>query len=129
MGSPKDMHLKPEKWKYKTRKKRKKCCFNCNHDEFSESFEKRVISVVEDARSVDNCIDMDLQAVRTKYIKMNKVARQSENGRRLYAILNGVRKLDSAGNSENQSKLPLMMLKKEKLHGRITQLNAMCVEK
>ena len=106
--TPKDSHLKTEKWKYKTRKKRKKSEENCDKysrsvDDVNAMIEKRVVNVVEEPSSVDNSVDIDLQAIRTKYIKMNKAARQSENGKRLYKILYGSQKLDSAGNSENQS--------------------------
>jgi len=106
--SPKDSHLKPEKWKYKTRKKRKKSENSDNKysgsvDDVNAMIEKRVVHVVEETSSVDNSVDLDLQAIRTKYIKMNKTARQSDNGKRLYKILHGIQKLDSAGNSENHS--------------------------
>jgi len=106
--SPKDSHLKTEKWKYKTRKKRKKS-ENCDNkysttvEDVNTMNEKRVVNVVEEPSSVDNSVDLDLQALRTKYIKMNKVARQSEKGKKLYKILYGSHKLDSAGNSENHS--------------------------
>jgi len=104
--SPKDSHLKPEKWKYKTRKKRKKSVHTeikySSSVNVSSMIEKRVLNVVEESSSVDNSNDLDLQSIRTKYIKMNKVARQSEYGKQLYKIIFGG-KLDSAGNSETQS--------------------------
>ena len=103
---PKDMHLPPERWKYKTRKKRKKT------EEFSDSNGTRVF---DDNESVDNSNDVELQKIKTKYIKMNKTARQSPYGKELYKIINGPvisvtdsvkvvkNGLDSTGNSETMS--------------------------
>merc|ERR1712106_143406 len=48
-------------------------------------------------------MDIDLQKLRTKYIKMNKNARKSAEGLRVFKILHGTKPMDSAGNSENQS--------------------------
>ena len=102
-NSPKDMHLKPERWKYKTRKKRRKT------EELSDG--KRVF---DDNQTVDIVKDnVEMQRMKTKYIKMNKAARQSQYGRELYKIINngalgdnGIiikNGLDSTGNSETQS--------------------------
>ena len=109
---PKDMHLKPERWKYKTRKKRKKT------EELSDG-----TRVFDDNQTVNiNIVEnnVEMQRMKTKYIKMNKAARQSQYGRELYKIINsgGVgdsngiisdpikivkNGLDSTGNSETQS--------------------------
>ena len=95
-NSPKDSHLRPERWKYKTRKKRKK-----SDEEEDENIDARVNeNIVEDS------VDLDLQAIRKKYVKMSKIARQSEYGKELYNMLNGPKTkhgLDSTGNSENHS--------------------------
>ena len=54
--SPKDSHLKPEKWKYKTRKKRKKSensenKYSSSVGDVSAVIEKRVVNVVEETSS------------------------------------------------------------------------------
>ena len=107
-NSPKDLHLKPERWKYKTRKKRKKS------DETSDDVKDDDERVeIEDSNTVE------LETIRRKYIKMSKSARQSEYGKELYSRISsncnncsnctkctnipGPRGMDSTGNSENQS--------------------------
>ena len=108
-NSPKDMHLKPERWKYKTRKKRKK---TVESSDGTRVFDDNQTDIAEN--------NVEMQRIKTKYIKMNKAARQSQYGRELYKIINngGVggensgmtdpvkivkNGLDSTGNSETQS--------------------------
>ena len=89
--SPKDPHLKPERWKYKTRKKRKKA-----DDIIDEKDDARVLDVVDEC-SV-NSFENDLELPKKK-IKL-------EYGNELYNKMNGIKTtngLDSTGNSENQS--------------------------
>ena len=93
--SPKDAHLKPERWKYKTRKKRKKGD-ETSDDITDEKDEARVHDVVDEC-SV-NSLEKDLELPKKKT--------KSEYGNELYNKLNGVKTtngLDSTGNSENQS--------------------------
>ena len=102
--SPKDAHLKPERWKYKTRKKRKKSQGNAGDEILDDESEKRVENENIECSSVENSVDIDL--IKTKYAKMSKTAKQSDYGKELYNILNCKNKstgLDSAGNSEHQS--------------------------
>ena len=102
--SPKDAHLKPERWKYKTRKKRKKSQGNAGDEILDDESEKRVENENIECSSVENSVDLDL--IKTKYAKMSKTAKQSDYGKELYNILNCKNKstgLDSAGNSEHQS--------------------------
>ena len=113
-NTPKDSHLKLEKWKYKTRKKRKKS-EDCSEDlldhdtssgiSMEDAMKKRVVNVVEEftSSSVDNSVDLDLRKIRMKYVKMNKTARESKLGKSYFNLLNGQKPLDSAGNSENHS--------------------------
>ena len=107
--SPKDAHLKPERWKYKSRKKRKKSDETSDDitDDAKDPME-RVIDVIEEnsVDSVENSVDFDLQEIRKRYLKMNKTERQSFRGIELYNKLNCVKTkngLDSTGNSETQS--------------------------
>ena len=104
--SPKDAHLKPERWKYKTRKKRKKSSEEASNQILDDESEKRVEDQVVECSSVENSVDLDLEIVKTKYAKMSKTGKQSDYGKKLYNILNCKNKsrgLDSAGNSEHQS--------------------------
>merc|ERR1712066_642465 len=75
--SPKDAHLKPERWKYKTRKKRKKSQGNASDEILDDESEKRVDENVE-CSSVENSVDLDL--IKTKYAKMSKTGKQSDYG-------------------------------------------------
>ena len=105
-SSPKDAHLKPERWKYKTRKKRKKSPDTRDTNQtLDDESEKRVDEQIE-CSSVENENSVDLDLIKTKYAKMSKTGKQSDYGKKLYNILNCKNKstgLDSAGNSEHQS--------------------------
>ena len=110
-SSQQAMHLKKEKWKYKTRKKRKKS--NASLDGLREALNsdlqqmdalrvtKRSRSNEEESSSVD-IVDFDLIAARSKYLKLDMQKRQSAYGQKLFKQINQ-KKLDSGGNSENHS--------------------------
>lgn len=112
------MHLKKEKWKFKTRKKRKKtedlnegvieALGSSNAAELDPTClqmtsEKRVSrsGSREEESSVDN---MELQAAKMKYMKLDMKKRQTPYGQSLFMQISGKpKKLDSGGNSENHS--------------------------
>ena len=147
--SQKNMRLKKEKWKYKTRKKRKKLdhkdlqngvikALGGNPDKYvplsvlrvqrnskgeeeggsrdegssrtsreeegsRTSREDESTSTSRGSReesSVENTVDFDLKAMKRKYQKMSLKTRNTPYGRKVFSQIS---KLDSAGNSENQS--------------------------
>ena len=54
--------------------------------------------------SVENSVDFDLKAVKRKYQKMSVKTRNTPYGRKIFNQISGtLKKLDSGGNSENQS--------------------------
>merc|ERR1712032_658920 len=54
--------------------------------------------------SVENSLDFDLKAVKRKYQKMSIKTRNTPYGRKIFNQISGtLKKLDSGGNSENQS--------------------------
>ena len=152
-NSQRNARLKKEKWKYKTRKKRKKL----DHEDLQNGVIKALggstdkyvpLSVLRVQRkskgdeeggsrdegssrtsreeescrtsredeststsrgsreesSVENSMDLDLKAVKRKYQKMSIKTRNTPYGRKIFNQISGtLKKLDSGGNSENQS--------------------------